>query len=260
MFLTFTYAPDCLPSGGNLQYKDFSSMIKNVRNCLSQRKIKFFVCGEYGTKSKRPHYHAIIFGVTPAEAVRLFKERNLWPYGYVDIGYSVSDRSIGYISGYCVKKVMAPPPVGCVKPFNMCSKGIGKRYCQEHTQVLVSMGCIKYAKATFGIPRYYFKVLEIDRGEFYKEFINKEAQELVGRAKLEHISVFHPCDCNGDLIIDNPLFNLMRAKRIKEGRIIHLDGKVRYITEMFYKWLWSLRMQEELNRRARFKRKENADV
>jgi hypothetical protein len=29
---------------------------------ISPLKIRFFHCGEYGDKTRRPHYHALIFG------------------------------------------------------------------------------------------------------------------------------------------------------------------------------------------------------
>jgi hypothetical protein len=33
-----------------------------LRKKISPLKIRFFHCGEYGDKTRRPHYHALIFG------------------------------------------------------------------------------------------------------------------------------------------------------------------------------------------------------
>jgi hypothetical protein len=36
--------------------------MKRLRKKIQPLKIRFFHCGEYGDKTRRPHYHALIFG------------------------------------------------------------------------------------------------------------------------------------------------------------------------------------------------------
>lgn len=63
-FITLTYSPENLPEGGTLVRKHFTDFMKRLRKALSvdDISIRFFGCGEYGSKLERPHYHAIIFG------------------------------------------------------------------------------------------------------------------------------------------------------------------------------------------------------
>jgi hypothetical protein len=63
-FITLTYSPENLPEGGTLVRKHFTDFMKRLRKALAvdDISIRFFGCGEYGSKLERPHYHAIIFG------------------------------------------------------------------------------------------------------------------------------------------------------------------------------------------------------
>jgi len=64
LFVTLTYNTDSVPitSNGfmNLDKADVQKFMKRLRK-LSKEKLKYYVCGEYGTKRMRPHYHLIIF-------------------------------------------------------------------------------------------------------------------------------------------------------------------------------------------------------
>ncbi len=46
-----------------LRKRDFQLFMKRLRKKFSDQKIRFFACGEYGSETFRPHYHAIIFGL-----------------------------------------------------------------------------------------------------------------------------------------------------------------------------------------------------
>lgn len=77
--------------------------------------IRYLNCGEYGPKTKRPHYHAQIWNFIPADLIfwkrdrrgyDLFNSPNLskiWGKGYVVIEYANS-KTAGYIARYCTKK------------------------------------------------------------------------------------------------------------------------------------------------------------
>lgn len=61
-FITLTYNEEHLPENGTLVLKHFQDFMKRLRKKLSPKIIRFYHCGEYGTRgTKRPHYHAIIF-------------------------------------------------------------------------------------------------------------------------------------------------------------------------------------------------------
>lgn len=130
-FITLTYnennipvVEDVNPVTGELQKfktlvkEDFQKFMKRLRKELSKDdlKIRFFAAGEYGEHTKRPHYHAIIFGWKPSDLTPL--SRNLlgntlyksdfldrvWQKGNCVVG-DVTYESCSYVARYCTKKV-----------------------------------------------------------------------------------------------------------------------------------------------------------
>ena len=59
-FITLTYNNDFIPPGNTLVVKHFQDFMKRLRKKYGDG-IRFFHCGEYGEKTGRPHYHAILF-------------------------------------------------------------------------------------------------------------------------------------------------------------------------------------------------------
>lgn len=64
-FLTLTYSPENLPSNGSLVKHDLTLFFKRLRKAYSDKKLRYFACGEYGEQFDRPHYHVILFGLDP---------------------------------------------------------------------------------------------------------------------------------------------------------------------------------------------------
>lgn len=115
-FITLTYDDDHLPEGGSLVKRDFQLFMKRLRKARDE-KVRFYACGEYGEKSGRPHYHALIFG-TGFPDMRLRRKsrsgemeyfdsgelRSLWPAGNNIIG-AVTFESAAYVARYIMKKI-----------------------------------------------------------------------------------------------------------------------------------------------------------
>lgn len=115
-FLTLTYDDKHLPGGNTLVKSHFQNFMKRLRKKYPDKSIRYFHCGEYGETTKRPHYHAIIYGLTFEDAK--FYTRNkqgqniqtseildrLWRYGECKIG-QVTFESAAYVARYVVKKV-----------------------------------------------------------------------------------------------------------------------------------------------------------
>nr|AVQ10198.1 replication protein VP4 [Gokushovirinae environmental samples] len=118
-YITLTYAD----TGPSLNYEDFQKFMKRLRrklNCFDvttgQWVPRFFCAGEYGDKNRRPHFHAILFGVLFPRSSSLGKSpagfplwrsellESFWPYGYSSIG-DVSFESAAYVARYVMKKV-----------------------------------------------------------------------------------------------------------------------------------------------------------
>lgn len=75
-FVTLTYNDEFLPftepneeglSWPTIRHRDFQLFIKRLRKHFSDRVIRFYCTSEYGPRTLRPHYHAIIYGL-PSES------------------------------------------------------------------------------------------------------------------------------------------------------------------------------------------------
>lgn len=112
-FITLTYAPEHLPKDGSVSPKPFQKFIKRLRK-KTGKKIRYFHCGEYGSKLGRPHYHALIFGYLFPDRI-VYREKpfrwytsselqELWPFGFSTVA-DVTSHSASYVARYTLKKV-----------------------------------------------------------------------------------------------------------------------------------------------------------
>ena len=115
-FVTLTYSQENLKSPF-LQYRDFQLFMKKLRFAYPNKKIGVFVTGEYGEKTKRPHWHAIIFNYRPSDAIKKYTTdrgdtvysseslSKIWDHGIAEFG-SVTLESAGYCARYAAKKLV----------------------------------------------------------------------------------------------------------------------------------------------------------
>ena len=120
-FITLTYADDKLPYRGSLDHRDFQLFMKRLRkkfNCFDVKLWsdvpRYFMCGEYGPKLLRPHFHACLFGVDFPDKVLIKNGKNplftskilsdVWGLGHVSVG-SLDFASARYVAAYCTKKI-----------------------------------------------------------------------------------------------------------------------------------------------------------
>jgi hypothetical protein len=112
-FVTLTYSDDFLPYGGTLVLRDFQLFLKRLRKRCGP--VRFFHCGEYGDETKRPHYHALLFGFRPEDSelysrsseYSLFTSpllSSLWPFGHSTFG-EVTFETAAYVARYVTKKI-----------------------------------------------------------------------------------------------------------------------------------------------------------
>jgi len=100
-FVTLTYSPDKIPKNNSLEPKHYKDFFKRLRYHLNGEKIRYFICGEYGDKSERPHYHAAIFGLGILDSKII---ESCWKHGFTYTGDLTAD-SASYIAGYVTKKM-----------------------------------------------------------------------------------------------------------------------------------------------------------
>lgn len=108
---TLTYRKSRLPEGGTLEKTHLQKFLKRLRKAYfkkTQKKIRYFACGEYGLTSKRPHYHIILFGAKASdmggENGRQGLVNRSWKFGNTLVD-DCSPEAIAYVAGYVTKKL-----------------------------------------------------------------------------------------------------------------------------------------------------------
>lgn len=106
-FMTLTYDDDHLPvrkgpDGSAIRDLCKEDLQKWIKRCRKAGiRFRYFAVGEYGEKTERPHYHAIVFGPPLEEAERM---QELWGLGFTS-GAPADIRSMRYTLGYVLKKM-----------------------------------------------------------------------------------------------------------------------------------------------------------
>jgi hypothetical protein len=182
-FLTLTYDDKNLPDG--LRKPDMQKFWKRLRQTLSRANqqwratipirahspIKHLTCGEYGDRTKRPHYHAAVLGLAINDLKRWDITNStsdtiseIWGNGIVTISELTEDR-IKYVAGYVLKKAGYQKQIYCTpdgeilqEPYRDMSKGMGKRWINDFQQDLRN-GYINHKGAKHSIPRYYRDII-----------------------------------------------------------------------------------------------------
>lgn len=177
IFLTLTYNEENLKSP-RLQYLDFQLFMKRLLEhvnqniqCKENRKfIPFMVTGEYGDKTKRPHWHAILFNYRPKDAKKKYLTEqgeqtftskeidDLWGNGNTEFG-SVTMDSASYVARYAAKKLThGKDQDHDFHPIHRTSSkhAIGKKWIEKHWEHTLSNGFITLPNGSISkIPRYY---------------------------------------------------------------------------------------------------------
>lgn len=180
-FITLTYNPESIPMTVkgfmSLNKIDYQNFIRELRR-VNPEKLKYYTCGEYGGKSWRPHYHAIIFNldlstlIDQAQVVKKQPETYLngafqfdsplWPLGRITIG-QVSEASTGYTLKYISKPSRVPLHQNDdrIPEFALMSKKLGANYLTQamrewHEADLLNRAYtpLKDGKK-IALPRYY---------------------------------------------------------------------------------------------------------
>lgn len=169
-FLTLTYDVENEPNG--LSIPHMQAFWKRLRRKLPAT-IKVFYCGEYGDKTKRPHYHAAVFNYTPFPDSKKWDTENtvsetlnaIWGKGRVTQS-ELTPYRMAYVTGYVLKKAGYKRQVYCdvdgvelQAPFRRMSQGLGKNWLQKYASDL-RHGCVHHDGYKVAVPRYYQDILK----------------------------------------------------------------------------------------------------
>lgn len=192
-FLTLTYDDEHIVD--KINPYDPRMFIKRLRKQLNTP-IRYFLCGEYGEKTKRPHYHAIIFGndfrggrYTFSINKQLYGNKKLdeiWGKGTITIG-PVTSSSAMYTAGYCAKKI------GDSDTFALQSRRppIGMPWVRKYHDNIRRLESIQIDGNRYPLPRVYLNWLAgIDTFEHIKENLAKNAiarpDQVLKSKRLHH--------------------------------------------------------------------------
>lgn len=186
LFLTLTY--EKLPLLSSLNPQHPQKFLKRLRKRINGTRtawldkactvpnrdfvsIKYFLVGEYGSKTERPHYHLILWMPRPVDELvysagerPLYRSKLLeedWSHGTALYG-EVSAASAQYVAGYTLKKTYARDAYpNRISPFLRASQNLGfGALTQEeidNDQVTISPGY------RLPLPRYVVDRLPSDR-------------------------------------------------------------------------------------------------
>lgn len=161
-FVTLTYDDPHLPAGGGLSLRDWQLFMKKLRKYAGRCKVRFFMCGEYGEKFCRPHFHACLFNWDFADkvlwsvrdGVRLYRSprlEKLWGNGFCSVG-DVTFESAAYVARYIMKKVTG---AGAPDRYDVFDRKTGEVF-QESRPEFVTMS------RRPGIARGWFEKFSLD--------------------------------------------------------------------------------------------------
>lgn len=221
-FLTITYDDDHIMDvgsdlfAGTLLKKELSAFIKNLRRQIEYHGygdgIRFYACGEYGSKTFRPHYHMILYGLDLKKFDNLeywVKTKSgyctwrspllekIWKNGMIVVS-PISWDTCAYTARYVLKKANGITPdhyiANGVEPeFVLMSRrpGIGRQYFDDNYENIYRTDEVFIKSADGGRkgkpPKYYDSLYEKINPDNYKRIKEnrRSISERVRQLKLE---------------------------------------------------------------------------
>jgi len=203
-FITLTYSEENLPEKSSLNKKHVQDFMKKLRSKYKGMKgvmdqetneikypIRYFMCGEYGEKLGRPHYHMALFNFDFLDKV-LYQKRGqyniyisenlgkLWTYGFSTIG-DVTLESAAYIASYCQKKILGKwsqvhyaridketGEMELVQPEYICMSrrpGIARTWYNQYKNDIYPKDYVMENGKLFRPAKYYDKIYDIEYPE-----------------------------------------------------------------------------------------------
>lgn len=175
-FLTLTYNDENLPD--TIRKDHIQWFIRKLRREWDTP-IRYYCTGEYGEKTRRPHYHAIIFGedfmggadhVSDQLYINPTVER-IWGQGHAQIGRA-SISSIMYTAGYTAKKLGDPDTFALMSRF----PPIGKRWVEKYKDNIRRNANVVVEGREYAIPKVYMNWLKGE--EVFQELRDKLAEKV----------------------------------------------------------------------------------
>lgn len=273
IFLTLTYDDEHI-GDGRLKYEHFQTFMKDLRDkvfreylnetrgvgfwnqlssvekkCfrrdnkeeLEKIGIGVFVTGEYGTRTKRAHWHACLFNYGPRDGVYKYTSdrgdkvwssetlTEIWAKGSVEYG-SVTLESAGYCARYAAKALAhGYDNEHDFAPISKKSSkyAIGRRYLERFWTDIFNYGEVVLPSGErVAMPRYYEKWLKKYRPDDWIKYLDIKLKRIADAERRQKKAA-----------IRERLVNDKRAFRVFRGPQISQEEKRRRITKSRFKKL-----------------------
>ena len=231
VFVTLTYSDDYLPQNESLKKEDLQKFMKRLRKSLekSERKIRYFACGEYGDKTERPHYHLIIYGLgLNIEDRTLIMDA--WPYcdwsNRVIRSKSfglVEPDSVRYVAQYIDKKFTGDKAnaeyieKGREPCFRCLSLGIGKNWVDKNREQIIQQQKLTLNGIPMQLPRYYMNRLGITTDQMKSISIEKDmhiVEKYTGVSDITRDEFYRYASVDEVLELENAI----KSAKIQNGK------------------------------------------
>lgn len=230
-FLTLTYNDENRPVNNSINKREMQLFLKRLRKKYGEG-IKHFLCGEYGEKNDRPHYHVCLFNhdfddkqiwegeyfaknpFSTADAHILYRSpslEKLWPFGYSTIG-TLTFESAAYVARYVTKKISGNKaklyygnrtPEFCLSSRN---PALGKRWFEEYKNDVLSTDRVIIRKdLQVRPPRYYDYLVQNDNPDEMAK-IRERRKETIDETK-----------CTAHRLLTREEIQILRNKRLKRS-------------------------------------------
>lgn len=189
LFITLTYDDKYLPYDNckpTLSKRHCQLFFKQLRKKFKDSNLRYYLVGEYGSHTHRPHYHLILFNL-PFKNVKDAQKiiEKFWKRGFVYVG-SVTHGSIAYCAKYSIKIDTGHDSEFPVREFMLCSRrpALGScyldRYGDRHLKDVDRS--VTYSRYPHGIPRLFKNKLNLralEEGNFAYLYARYKETKLI---------------------------------------------------------------------------------
>ncbi len=212
-FVTLTFNDEHMPDNRSLNKSYITSWLKRFRIKYGEG-IRYMLCGEYGSKTERPHYHILFYGFNfPDRYVWSERRGNLYyrspgledlwrdAYSSESNGFSVigdvSFESSAYVARYVTKKVFgekARKHYGVrEKEFLTMSRmpGLGNEFFHKYWSDMFNLGYVvcdnRGNKFKAPIPRYYEALLSSHSPDVFFRYKLDKRNKMINNLFMENL-------------------------------------------------------------------------
>lgn len=197
-FITFTFADPFLPKDLSVSVEFHQKFMKRLRKEFGNN-IRFMMCGEYGERFGRPHYHYCLFNIDLSDKVYAFSRNGfkyymsarlakVWHYGnhyFSDVTFE----SAAYVARYVTKKQYGESSLihynGRHPEFALMSRkpGLGAAWLEKYGTNVYDNDRVVIRNRPMKPPKYYDRIFGDKYPEWFEYVKANRIKAALARAK-----------------------------------------------------------------------------